>query len=558
MKKNITINLFGSLYNIDEDACELLEKYLENMKAYFSRKEGGEEIAEDIECRVAEILAEKKAAGTEAITIEHIEEIIQRIGNPEQMDEETPQENADGTQTPPPPPPPSGRATKRFFRDPEDKMLGGVLSGLAHYFGGTDPLPWRIIFVILCVVTWSGLAVIYLVLWALIPEAKTTEERLMMYGKPVNTQTLNEEIMRGVEKTKAFIQNPERQSQATGCLTGVLRFIVICFKAMIIFFFGAMLFGVVSALFYLIVGGFMGETASATFGIHDSDFRLLLDAEPSLRWWLLALGLMGLTVVVMPLYAVIKSLFRRSESKPASRGRRTAAILIWILVAAGAFTLSFITANIASRGDKKVCEIREAEDRIENTRDGRYLYEGSWDFLDNSGWQLLQLDGAEDNITTWRGAIFENEADGLNALGLSQKAPSVPMKYNVVQTLDVRPGHYRVVALVNTDGQGNAFYAKGGDKILHHVDVLPTPGDSATAALAELVKVYGAIHVDDGEEVDDVLEGWHAECYDFDVPTQTTLQYGFSNLPEYSVSPWTAKYFNVAYMNIRRIGENKP
>lgn len=60
MKKNITINLFGSLYNIDEDACELLEKYLNNMKSFFSRREGGEEIAEDIECRVAEILAEKR------------------------------------------------------------------------------------------------------------------------------------------------------------------------------------------------------------------------------------------------------------------------------------------------------------------------------------------------------------------------------------------------------------------------------------------------------------------------------------------------------------------
>ena len=42
MKKNISINLFGTLYNIDEDAYNLLENYLDSMKRYFSRQEGGE------------------------------------------------------------------------------------------------------------------------------------------------------------------------------------------------------------------------------------------------------------------------------------------------------------------------------------------------------------------------------------------------------------------------------------------------------------------------------------------------------------------------------------
>ena len=63
MKKNINMNLFGTLYAIDEDAYELLNRYLENMKRYFSRKEGGEEIADDIEHRMAELLSELKAEG---------------------------------------------------------------------------------------------------------------------------------------------------------------------------------------------------------------------------------------------------------------------------------------------------------------------------------------------------------------------------------------------------------------------------------------------------------------------------------------------------------------
>ena len=54
MKKNITINLFGQLYAIDEDAYELLKKYEDTLRAYFSKQEGGDEIADDIEHRVAD------------------------------------------------------------------------------------------------------------------------------------------------------------------------------------------------------------------------------------------------------------------------------------------------------------------------------------------------------------------------------------------------------------------------------------------------------------------------------------------------------------------------
>ena len=88
MKKNITINLYGTLYAIDEDACTLLEQYLDNMRSYFSQRDGGDEIADDIEHRVAELFSQLKEEGCQAISIEHVQDIITRIGNPEQMDDE--------------------------------------------------------------------------------------------------------------------------------------------------------------------------------------------------------------------------------------------------------------------------------------------------------------------------------------------------------------------------------------------------------------------------------------------------------------------------------------
>ena len=75
MKKNITINLCGRLFQIDEDAYELLQNYIESLRASFGKQEGGEEIADDIEARVAELFDELKANGTEAITIEHVKDI---------------------------------------------------------------------------------------------------------------------------------------------------------------------------------------------------------------------------------------------------------------------------------------------------------------------------------------------------------------------------------------------------------------------------------------------------------------------------------------------------
>ena len=93
MKKNITINLFGTLYNIDEDAYQLLDNYLQSMKRYFGTRDGGEEIADDIEHRVAELLWEKKEQGIDAISIEIIKEIIGKIGNAEEIAGEQQAEN---------------------------------------------------------------------------------------------------------------------------------------------------------------------------------------------------------------------------------------------------------------------------------------------------------------------------------------------------------------------------------------------------------------------------------------------------------------------------------
>ena len=238
MKKNITINLCGRLFAIDEDAYEMLATYEQSLRNYFRTREGGEEIAEDLEARIAELFDELKAKGVEAITIDHVREVIHRIGRPEEMEEQpTPErptpnpspregsserQNTSGNESP------SlgegigvgrsgGLSSKRLYRNPDDKKLMGVLSGFAAYFGG-DVLWWRLGYAAIVLLSFAGssynflwflphhhlyfhiyfwgiaLIIAYIVLAVLMPVAETPEDRLRMKGKEVNPQNLAEEV----------------------------------------------------------------------------------------------------------------------------------------------------------------------------------------------------------------------------------------------------------------------------------------------------------------------------------------------------------------------------
>ena len=230
MKKNITINLCGRLFAIDEDAYEMLATYEQSLRNYFRTREGGEEIAEDLEARIAELFDELKAQGVEAVTIEHVTEIIHRIGKPEEMEEMAPHSAPEGatdasssannsTEAPSGAVGGASKASKCLYRNPDDKKLMGVLSGFAAYFGG-DVLWWRLGYSAIVLLSFAGssynflwflphqylyfhiyfwgiaLIIAYVLLAVLMPVAETPEDKLRMKGKEVNPQNLAEEITR--------------------------------------------------------------------------------------------------------------------------------------------------------------------------------------------------------------------------------------------------------------------------------------------------------------------------------------------------------------------------
>jgi phage shock protein PspC (stress-responsive transcriptional regulator) len=197
MKKTFTINISGSVFHIEEDAFEKLQNYLQVLNRYFTSQAGGQEILQDIESRIAELLQEKLNAGQEAVTNEAVDEVIHRMGKPEDfMESETTENSGEPSAET------KGEKTKkRMYRDGENRVLGGVCSGMSAYFN-FDPVFLRILFVLL-VFLGAGISIfVYLILWIVVPKARTTAQRLEMKGEEATISNIQKTIQDEVSEVK--------------------------------------------------------------------------------------------------------------------------------------------------------------------------------------------------------------------------------------------------------------------------------------------------------------------------------------------------------------------
>lgn len=208
MNRTITMNLSGIIFHIEEDAYDKLNRYLSTIRSYFKDSDGREEIMSDIESRIAEMLQEKVSKTKQAVLMTDVESVIAVMGKPEDFagdNADAQQDNTNrgftmGAQE-------NGRNHKRrrVFRDPDEKMLGGVCSGIAHYFD-FDPIWLRGAFAISFFVFGSG-ALLYFILWLIIPEAKTTAEKLEMRGEKVDINNIGKAVNEEFEDFKKRVKD---------------------------------------------------------------------------------------------------------------------------------------------------------------------------------------------------------------------------------------------------------------------------------------------------------------------------------------------------------------
>ncbi|RED99443.1 PspC domain-containing protein [Marinoscillum furvescens] len=278
MKKTISINIGGIIFHIEEDGFEKLKSYLDSVNAYFSSFDDSAEIIADIEARIAEIFLEKLADGRQTVNLEDVNDLIATMGTTSDFEatiESEPQEEpADQEEKESPKDEPDAASAgeskpKKLYRDSKRRILGGVASGMAHYFG-IDPLWVRLLFVILFInllfpgfsgatflayiILWivlppsdeleddkkikklfrntedrviggvsSGIAsyfgtdksvirllfvlsiflggagiILYIILWLITPEARTITEKMQMQGEPVTLSNIEDNVKKGL------------------------------------------------------------------------------------------------------------------------------------------------------------------------------------------------------------------------------------------------------------------------------------------------------------------------------------------------------------------------
>ena len=201
MNKTVNINLAGIFFHIDEDAYLKLSRYLEAIKRSFTDSQGRSEIIADIEARIAELFSERIQNEKQVVGIKLVDEVITIMGQPEdylvddEIFEDEPKQQYKQKST----------SSRRLYRDTDNSYIGGVAAGLGHYFG-IDALWIRLIWVILFFSAGTGV-LLYILLWALIPEAKTTAEKLTMTGDPVNISNIEKKIKDGIDTVSENLKN---------------------------------------------------------------------------------------------------------------------------------------------------------------------------------------------------------------------------------------------------------------------------------------------------------------------------------------------------------------
>ena len=276
MKKTLTVNLNSIVFHIDDDAYEMLQRYLHEIADHFQSEDEKKEIMADIEARIAELFTEKLQKNKNVVTLSDVEEIIEVMGKPSQYtdeEEEAPKIHKDDKKQ---------QNSRRFYRDPEISILGGIAGGLAAYFN-LDVTWIRIILVLLVFLGVGFIIPIYIVVWFVAPAAVTASQRLEMQGEDVTVENIKTEInnVKNYVESDKFRNSASSFGQKVGDILRIIFKIIFGFVGGILGLVGIIVVGaLILALFIVIfepsiIHGF-GLNGVTSWGLFSPEKLILL------------------------------------------------------------------------------------------------------------------------------------------------------------------------------------------------------------------------------------------------------------------------------------------
>ena len=373
MNKIVTVNIGGIAITIEEDAFDALRDYLKHISNHFKDTENGDEIIADIEHRIGEMLSAKLSERKISIDVADVKEVAQVMGYPTDFDDSkaeavdesqgetttentTTTENEQGKQTE------TTKARRKLYRDPENKHLGGVIGGLAVYFD-LDATILRILWLIAFFA--FGLSFwVYIILWAVIPEAKTASERLEMRGESPTVESIKKNIHEEAKAAYDRVTSPETQKSVSRFTDKVVHLVTsilgVAFRFVGVFAILAIGFALVGLLI-----GLFTTTSGLVIGQDFFSADALHFATTSSPGWILRIA--GYLIVALPLvYVAILILPSLMDVNKPSKSVRQGLISTWIiavLVAIG--SILFSSQQFRSRGSVQRTEtINLASDTI--------------------------------------------------------------------------------------------------------------------------------------------------------------------------------------------------
>ncbi len=320
MNQTVTVNISGIVFHIEVDAYENLKKYLNKIRGYFKNSEESEEIMTDIEARIAELFNEKITSENQVVNTKDVDEVINVMGKPEQYvdEDEEPQEapkqdNSSSNNR-------TYTTAKKLFRDSDDRMIGGVSAGIGAYFG-VETI-WTRLFFVLSTLIWGFGPLVYLILWIVIPEAKTASDKIQMKGDPVNIDNISKTFKDEADKVSDQLKSNGQQygKKAESVVGAFFNFIGQILRG--IFKVLGKIFGVIFLLvgtFWLVgmLGMLIGSetvfsiTSDGVFSIASNEFfNLIFISENQFHMAVVGAILVIGIPVIMLIYAGVKLLFQ--------------------------------------------------------------------------------------------------------------------------------------------------------------------------------------------------------------------------------------------------------
>lgn len=355
MNTTININLAGYAFSIDKDAYDLLQSYLESIKNQIDDN-NADEVMRDIEARIAELFSDIcRSQHTQVVTMQMVQTVVNQLGKPDDFkDDDQPAENAFTTML-----------KKKLYRDTDNALIGGVCSGIGHWLG-LDAIWVRLIF-LLCLLLWGITLPIYLILWLIVPEARTAAQRLNMRGELTTIENIEREVTQ---------QRNNQRNSNSGCLGTALKIILLCIGGFFLFIAVIIFFSLITG----IIGAFSGLAALSPLGIigafFSGDYRLSA-----------ILAILIVLIIALPVFLIALVIYKHSKQQQVQSRTIWITVIIWLVAICGSIGIG--TYQLFSN-DELLNEILFDDDLSDNDP------QAANDVLSLSGFHSVSITGAAD------------------------------------------------------------------------------------------------------------------------------------------------------------------